>query len=883
LRKRTIHFILSITGIALLFLTLTPLFLGYVVGPRIARRVLEQKVQEFLEQGIEVGGAGLTILGGIGVEYRHVTMVDPLGKEIFRAETIRLKPWIRSLLAGRLEWRRVAVRNPSVRLMRTPGGEICLSPKGQRTSGHRGEDLFQGLGRFLSRLPSQFSLRGGKIRFTDAALSQGPLVFDLEEIDISAHAASPEEPLSFLLQGRFVGDLQRFSVSGDLSPVTDGVDPNRREYQIALGIRDLGIRWLRPYLRSVLPLQEMRGLIDLRTTWRGSPAAYRLSGDMTIRDGAFLIPAFFETAIEPQKVSVAYDFEYEGDEIRIPRLALRTPQMSVLGSGSVRGLTRGSEPSVSLKVTSEAASLEKIAPYLPGRLVPRKLVSLLRRSRAQGFLTVEEAIIEASWKDIRAGELLKHPEMLAVRLRIEDGTVQFDSNLPPLQKVSGVLQVRGDHLTVEAFRGQFQRSRLEVNGSISSIRSDPSMAIKLKGDLDLKNILGLMKGSQMPVELRRALQPIMKMSGKASVAGEIRHILNRPAALSYQGRISIRHASVMLRTLALPLTDMEGDVRVNEREIVLSDFKGKVGESPCQGHFSIRDYLPRHGQKLALSRSTKIRFGLSARKIRIDDFFREVGKKGEIQIDPESIWLHGTILGEVDVSHGSFKGFPLDHLQTSFTAKGGLVRLKSFHLTAPGGFIRCKGWISLGPKQRLAFKLVPMIHRLSIGSVLHFFTPQGKGVPVSGALSLEGILAGGGDSLDDIMRSLYGDLRLSAEESIIYGLKDRRNEGVPFRGASGRILLEKGVASTEDLCLEGDAMSMVIRGQASLSDRTLDVCIRVRPFQTVDRIISSVPVAGWLLAGRDRSILTFAYRVRGPFGHLVVEGEPSLKTGSMTR
>ena len=211
------------------------------------------------------------------------------------------------------------------------------------------------------------------------------------------------------------------------------------------------------------------------------------------------------------------------------------------------------------------------------------------------------------------------------------------------------------------------------------------------------------------------------------------------------------------------------------------------------------------------------------------------------------------------------------------------MRIKSFHLTAPGGFIRCKGWISLGPQQRLAFKLVPMIHRLPIGSALRLFTPQGKGVPVSGALSLEGILAGGGDSLDGIIRSLSGDLRLSAEKSVIYGLKDRRDEGVPFRGATGRILLEEGVASTEDLCLDGDAMSMVIRGQASLSDRTLDVCIGVRPFQTADRIISSVPVAGWLLAGKDRSILTFTYRVRGPFGHLVVEGAPSVKPEPVTR
>ena len=64
---------------------------------------------------------------------------------------------------------------------------------------------------------------------------------------------------------------------------------------------------------------------------------------------------------------------------------------------------------------------------------------------------------------------------------------------------------------------------------------------------------------------------------------------------------------------------------------------------------------------------------------------------------------------------------------------------------------------------------------------------------------------------------------------------------------------------------------------------SLDILVGVRPLQTVDKILSNVPVAGWLLAGKDRSILTFPYRVRGPFNALTVEGGLDQTENAKTR
>ncbi len=92
---------------------------------------------------------------------------------------------------------------------------------------------------------------------------------------------------------------------------------------------------------------------------------------------------------------------------------------------------------------------------------------------------------------------------------------------------------------------------------------------------------------------------------------------------------------------------------------------------------------------------------------------------------------------------------------------------------------------------------------------------------------------------------------------------------------SAQILINKGIASTKDLRLDGDVISMDIEGQSNLNQKSLDILIGVRPLQTMDKILSNIPVAGWLLAGKDRSIITFQYRVRGKFDDLKVESTAS--------
>ena len=872
MRKRTTNLILSIVCLTLILLTLTPLFLAYCLGPKITRRILEQKVETILQKKVEVERAGITVFRGFGIEYKNLRILGSDGNEHFRAEAFLLKPWIKSLLRGRLKWKSIALQNPTLDLIRTSQGHIDLLGKISAKTYNKEAGLLHGLRDIADQLPSHLSVRAGRIRLTDLSLSQSPVVTAIEDLDLTSQTGSSKTPFSFLLTGRFIGGSgEEFSLSGDVTYKEVSLDREEREFVISLGADNLDTQQIWPYVRTAVPLTEMEGFLDLKITCTGVLTRFHSSGEMRIRRGRFVIPKLYRTALEPGETSLQYELDYDKERIHISRLALRAPHISVSGSGKVRGITDGN-PLISLEFGTEKTSLEHIGPYLPDQLVPKRLLALLTDPRIQGAFRVEKATLQGPWSGLTYEGLKKNPEMLSVQARLDNCTLVVGSKLPPFRNVSGVFTLQGNKADIKGFRGQLLRCHLpELNGAISRIYSNPKMFLTLKGDLDLKRLLSVLKAKEMPTEVRKAFDPIRTLSGQATVAGEIRYAFNKLSDLTYKSKISLKRTRVNMAGLAFPLTHMEGEIRCDEKEILLSQFKWRMGKGLCRGRASFRRYLKKSKAKLALSKNMEVSFDMNASEIDFDDFLSPGRKKKRGRIDPESAWANSAILAKVTVGKGFFRGFRFENLETSFVVKRGLLRFRCFRAEAPGGFMRCRGWVNLKSKRMVSFKLIPEVHHLDIMNMMRIFTPKGRRVSVSGRLSLEGMVTGGGSSMDSVISSLGGDLRLRAETGIIRGSNTSEQEGLPYERVTAQIMIDGGIASTEDLLLDSDVMSMTMKGRADLNKRTLDLLIGVRPLQTMDRILSNIPVAGWLLAGKDRSILTFFYRVRGPFDDVRVE------------
>ena len=115
---------------------------------------------------------------------------------------------------------------------------------------------------------------------------------------------------------------------------------------------------------------------------------------------------------------------------------------------------------------------------------------------------------------------------------------------------------------------------------------------------------------------------------------------------------------------------------------------------------------------------------------------------------------------------------------------------------------------------------------------------------------------------------------LNVSQLFAFQLPDMDQEGMPFNKLTGHFTLDKGVLGTEDLKIESEAMNQSYMGELNLVNKVGDFQVAIHPLGTVDKIVSSVPIAGWLLTGEDRALLTAHFSVEGKIGDFSVNAMP---------
>ena len=112
--------------------------------------------------------------------------------------------------------------------------------------------------------------------------------------------------------------------------------------------------------------------------------------------------------------------------------------------------------------------------------------------------------------------------------------------------------------------------------------------------------------------------------------------------------------------------------------------------------------------------------------------------------------------------------------------------------------------------------------------------------------------------------------------SQIFALKlpDKDLEGMPFDVLTGNFQLDGGILKSDDLKIESEAMNQSYSGQLDLISKESDFSVEIHPLGTVDKIISRIPVAGWLLTGEDRALLTAHFAVKGKTDQISIEAMP---------
>lgn len=240
---------------------------------------------------------------------------------------------------------------------------------------------------------------------------------------------------------------------------------------------------------------------------------------------------------------------------------------------------------------------------------------------------------------------------------------------------------------------------------------------------------------------------------------------------------------------------------------------------------------------------------------------------------------HKPILISVKAAQGTIGNLHFNHAEGLIKDHGGVLTIYPLHFQSGNG--TCQARVEFDRNQQNGLLKISGHAEDLDASVLHQDLFKKRGL-ISGNLRgdfyLEGSLADnkfwhnaiGGIALqvkDGTLRKFRSLARvfslLNVSQLFAGKLPDMDREGMPFTLLEGSIKIANGRAKTEDLRIISPAMNMSLVGSQSLLEDSINYNLGVMPLRTVDKIITSIPIAGWILTGEDEALLTTYFKIEG--------------------
>ena len=237
---------------------------------------------------------------------------------------------------------------------------------------------------------------------------------------------------------------------------------------------------------------------------------------------------------------------------------------------------------------------------------------------------------------------------------------------------------------------------------------------------------------------------------------------------------------------------------------------------------------------------------------------------------------------KLDVQRGIWKKLKFGPLNASLNFKGDGLQIRQSNVKMEHGVFTLKGHVWEKMEPSILFSSYVRLQGQPLEDlldVLHFTNKQ-----IKGTLTIEAILHMQGAEPKDLIENLAGSSNVRLEEGVINDsgvmLKvldflslqkifkkrppDISKDGFYFESVQWHASVSRGQLTTENFLLKSPALNAVASGKVDMVGGTVDFDLGAQPLETIDTIVSNIPILGYILTGEDKSILTYYFKVEGP-------------------
>jgi uncharacterized protein YhdP len=324
--------------------------------------------------------------------------------------------------------------------------------------------------------------------------------------------------------------------------------------------------------------------------------------------------------------------------------------------------------------------------------------------------------------------------------------------------------------------------------------------------------------------------------------------------------------------------NVHGSMSYKDGNVQIRKLSGRLNKSLIDMHGFVEDI---HNPKITIS--------VTSPYLDLDDIMPLRGLEMEKEKYKPPVNVSGQLTVYAD--SGKVSQIAFKRLKTSLRFHDKIVHLQPTDLSLLGGTMSTNGMadfsVSGKPRYQVNFNLI----NLSATELTQSLQARRE---VTGDISLQGDITGRGENIDEIKKTASGNMRIECTEGSLrkfavlskifsilnvsqllkFQLPDMVSGGMPYNKISGTFELQNGVAETNDLFIDSNAMNISVIGRIDLPKERLDLTVGVKPLQTVDKIVSHIPIVGWILTGNNKSLVTAYFEAKGSWDSSQVRAIP---------
>jgi hypothetical protein len=444
------------------------------------------------------------------------------------------------------------------------------------------------------------------------------------------------------------------------------------------------------------------------------------------------------------------------------------------------------------------------------------------------------------------------------------------------------------------------KSSLNVDGFIK----EGNINLSTWGSIDLKPLHSLLQSPLCSNQMRAQFDGIQELSGEAEVRLKWLGKTGEWIAALKEGEIRLKKIFSQHRKISIPLSLMEGYFLVTPEQIRFDELRGKVGDSPVtvSGTLFRGSPSPLSSQKVGkgsilAESSRRLSFQISSPELDLDPLFPK--KEGTSPTSYEKIrdWLSNWSMdGKMQIDKGKYRSLHVQDLRVEMKTVDGTLFIRPFQFKGDGGDFWGEGWIKPTEKG-IRFEIKPRVSNMEAKAFIRTLFQKGEEerVALTGRVHIDKVeLRGEGENSQKMKESLNGSLRFEIKDGVIERfnilskifsilnvsqwfkgrLPDLKTKGLPYHNMMATIHVKDGMASTDDFLVDSDAVRITLIGKVNLGKNLIDARVGVHPLVTIDTILSNVPIAGYILTGKDKGFISYFYEVKGNRDDPKVEAIP---------